>query len=161
VRRRERQVDVAGLPDRLATVEGLENGELPRALLQDAGDPVQVLRPFGRGDVRPAVVERLAGGGDRKGDVLRVRVGNVRKRLLRGRADARLELPRARLDELAADEEPVALLELDHVPRLRSRRVLEGGGDQRAILLQRGGTHGSPASPLLFLSSVWVVLSQA
>jgi hypothetical protein len=89
VRRRERQVDVAGLPDRLATVEGLENGELPRALLQDAGDPVQVLRPFGRGDVRPAVVERLAGGGDRKGDVLRIRVGNVRKRLLRGRADAR------------------------------------------------------------------------
>jgi hypothetical protein len=141
VRRRERQVDVAGLPDRLAAVEGLEHGELPRALLQDAGDPVQVLRPFAWGDVRPAVVERLARGGDRKGDVLRVRVGDVRERLLRGRADARLELPRVRLDELAADEEPVALLELDQVPRLRGRRVLEGGGDRRAVLAALDVSH--------------------
>jgi len=135
MRRSERQVDVTGLPDGLAAVKRLQYGELPRALLQDAGDPVQVLSPFARGNVRPAVVECLARGGHRKGDVLRISVGDLGERLLRGRADTRLELPRVRLDELAADEEPVALLELDHVPRLRGRRVLENGGDRRTILL--------------------------
>ncbi len=48
VRRRERQVDVARLLDRLAAVQRLEHGELARALLQDARDPEQVLRALGR-----------------------------------------------------------------------------------------------------------------
>jgi hypothetical protein len=38
VRRDERQVDVAGLLDRLAVVEGLQDGELAGALLHQPGD---------------------------------------------------------------------------------------------------------------------------
>src|SRR3712207_6917895 len=44
VRRGQRDVDVAGLADRLAVVQRLQDGELAGALLQDAGDPEQVLR---------------------------------------------------------------------------------------------------------------------
>ena len=57
VRGREREVDVAGLVDRLAAVQGLEHRELARALLDDAGDPVEVLRALGGRELRPAVVE--------------------------------------------------------------------------------------------------------
>jgi hypothetical protein len=47
VRRRERDVDVAGLLDRLAVVERLQDGELARALLQDARDAEEVLAAVG------------------------------------------------------------------------------------------------------------------
>ena len=47
VRGRERDVDVAGLLDRLAVVDRLEHRELAGALLQDPRDPVQVLGPLG------------------------------------------------------------------------------------------------------------------
>ena len=44
----ERHVDVAGLPDGLAVVERLEHGQLPGPLLEQPGDPVEVLGPLGR-----------------------------------------------------------------------------------------------------------------
>ena len=46
VGRRERHVDVARLLDRLAGVHRLEDRELARALLEDPGDPEEVLRPL-------------------------------------------------------------------------------------------------------------------
>ena len=51
VGRHEGQVDVAGLLDRLAVVDRLQHGQLARALLDGAGDAVQVLGPLRR---RPA-----------------------------------------------------------------------------------------------------------
>ncbi len=45
-----------------------------------------------------------------------------------------MELVRPRVDELTADEEAVALLELHDVARLGRGGVLEGGGDRRAVL---------------------------
>ena len=53
VRRGERDVDVAGLPDRLAVVQRLQDGELAGALLQDPGDPEQVLAAVGAGASGP------------------------------------------------------------------------------------------------------------
>ena len=54
----QRDVDVAGLLDRLAAVHRLHHGELARALLQDARDPEEVARTARRTDARPRV-ERL------------------------------------------------------------------------------------------------------
>jgi hypothetical protein len=133
VRGRERQVDVARLPDRLAAVERLEHGELARALLEDARDAKEVLRPLARPQPGPSVRVRVAGGLHGQAHVLGAGVGDLGQRLLVARRDARLELGRARLDPLAADEEAVALLEPDDVARLRRLRVFEGRGDRRAV----------------------------
>ena len=46
------------------------------------------------------------------------------KRLLGGGADRRVPLARARLDPLATDEQPVALVDGDDVTGLRSVRVV-------------------------------------
>jgi hypothetical protein len=134
VRRSERQVDVARLTNRLAAVKRLEHGELARALLQDARDSVQVLRALGGRQVGPAVLERIACRLHREAHVLRACVRHLCQRLLAGGVDARLELAGPRLDELAPDEEPIALLEPDDLARLRRRRVLERGRDGCAIL---------------------------
>ena len=53
VRGRERDVDVAGLPERLAPVDRLDDRELAGALLDQAGDPEQVLRRARAGAGRP------------------------------------------------------------------------------------------------------------
>ena len=52
VRRGEREVDVARLLDRLAAVERLRYRELPGALLEDARDPEEQLRPLRRASRR-------------------------------------------------------------------------------------------------------------
>src|SRR5829696_2237516 len=116
VRGRQRKVDVAGLLDRLPAVQRLQHRELARALLQDARNPEEVLRPL------------------RQIDVLGTGLADLREHLLGRRADGRKVLARLRLDELTADVEAVALLERDDVARLRSRRVVPAGGNRRAIL---------------------------
>ena len=67
VRSRQRDVDVARLLDRLAVVEGLEHRELAAALLQDAGDPEEVLAAVAPAEPRPRAVVRLARRRDRRG----------------------------------------------------------------------------------------------
>ena len=62
VRRGEREVDVARLLDRLAAVERLEDGELARALLQDARDRGRGISRARAGERRPAVRVGRAGG---------------------------------------------------------------------------------------------------
>ena len=124
MRSRERQVDVAAFADRLAAVEALEHGELPRALLDDPCDPEEVLGALGGRERRPAVVERGAGGLHGEVDVMLVRLGDLGERLLGRRRAGGKPLARLRVDELATDEQPVALLELDDVACLGGRRVL-------------------------------------
>src|SRR4051794_29411898 len=115
VRGRERQVDVARLLDRLAAVQRLEHGELARALLEDARDAEHVLRALGPGQRRPAVREGVARGPDGGVDLRGARLADLRKRLLvRGR-DRRVRL--RRVEPLAADEVPVALLQPHDVAR--------------------------------------------
>ena len=67
VRRGEGDVDVAGLADRLAVVQGLQDGELARALLQQPGDAEEVLAAVGRAHRAPESGERAAGGARRRG----------------------------------------------------------------------------------------------
>ena len=130
MRRGERDVDVARLADRLAAVERLGDRELARALLDETRDPEEVLRALGRRELRPAVLERVARRVDCERDVLLARERDLEERLLRRGRDGREPLLRARLDLLAADEEPVPLADLDDVARLGRRRVLplEGRG---------------------------------
>src|SRR5438874_2283364 len=77
VRGREREVDVARLPDRLAAVQRFEHRELARPLLEGAPDPEQVLRALGGRDLRPAVVERPPRGVDCSGYVLAPRLRDL------------------------------------------------------------------------------------
>ncbi len=134
VRGGERQVDVARLLDRLAAVHRLEHGELAGALLELARDPVQVLRPLAAGEIAPRLLECASGGRHRELDVLGARLGDLRERLLRRRVDGLEPSPALRLDELAADEQPVPILQVDDLRRLRRVRVLP----QRLRLLQGG-----------------------
>ena len=121
---RQRQVDVARLLDRLAAVERLGDGQLPRALLQDAGDPEQVLGALRRSQLRPPVDEGVACGPDGEVDVLGACLRHLGQHLLARRRDGGKPLPRARLDLFAPDEQAVALPELDDVARLGCGRVL-------------------------------------
>src|SRR5919201_469847 len=70
VRGGQRQVDVAGLANRLAAVQGFEHRELARAFLEDTRDPEEVLRALGGGRRRPTVLERFPRSADGEGDVL-------------------------------------------------------------------------------------------
>jgi len=136
VRRGERQVDVARLLDRLAAVHRLEHGELACALLELARDPVQVLGAFAPGELAPPILGGLARGPDGQVDVLGAGVGDLGERLL-GRGADRLEpRPALGIDELPADEQAVARIELDDVGRLGRVGVLP---DRLPLLERRRG----------------------
>ena len=85
-----RDVDVARLLDRLAVVDRLQHGELAAALLDDPGDPVEVLRALAPGHPRPDAGVGPAGGLHRGVDVGLVGLGDLGQHLLGGGAD-RLE----------------------------------------------------------------------
>ena len=139
----ERHVDVAGLADRLAAVERLGDRELAGALLQDPRDPEEVLRPLRGRDLGPAVLESVAGRLDGERDVLLPRLRDLEELLLARRGDRREPLARARLDLLAADEEAVALPDLDDVARLGGGRVLPVERDRGSRLALLDLSHQS------------------
>ena len=134
VRRGERQVDVARLLDRLAAVHRLEDGELAGALLESAGDPVEVLRPLAARQVAPPRCERVAGRGHGELNVLLAGLGHLGENLFRGRVDRGHVAPAPRLDELAPDEQAVPVLEPDDVLGFGGVRVRPRGRRGRAFL---------------------------
>jgi hypothetical protein len=142
VRGRKGEIDVARLPDRLASVERLGDCELARALLEDARDAEEVFRALRRRDVGPAVLERATGRPDRELDVLLACLCHFEELLFARGRDRREPLARPWLDLLAADEEPVALADLDDVARFGRRCVLplERSGRGHGSLLDLG--HG-------------------
>ena len=87
VRGGERDVDVARFPQWLAAVERLHDRELARALLDQAGDPEQVLGALEVLERRPL---RLGGPRalDGRGHVVRAPVSHLRYRLLGGGVDS-------------------------------------------------------------------------
>ena len=123
VRGRERHVDVARLLDRLAAVHRLEHGELAGSLLQLPRDAEDVLRALRRRERLPRG-RGVAGRVDRARHVGGVGLGDLGERLLGRRADRREPPAALRLDELAADEQAVAVLEPHDVGRLGRARVL-------------------------------------
>src|SRR2546430_4251198 len=60
----ERDVEIAGLADRLAVVQAFEHREQPRVLLDGARQRVEMTRPGMSGQRRPRA-ERVARGGHR------------------------------------------------------------------------------------------------
>ena len=104
-----------------------------RALLEDARDPVEVLRSLGTGQRRPAVLKSAAGRLDRKLHLFLGRLANLGERLLGRRADRRVGL--LRLEPLAADEVTVALAKGDDVARLGRGLVLPTDRNGRLVLL--------------------------
>jgi len=85
VRGDQRQVDVAGLADRLAVVDRLQYGQLTGALLDDPGDPVEVLGTVAAGHRAPDALVRAACGGHRRVHVCRPSRGHLGQCLLGGR----------------------------------------------------------------------------
>ena len=130
VRGGERQVDVARLLDRLAAVERLEHRELARALLEQrarSGRGTSRARPGAAPTSRPRTRSRAARDGERR----RPRRPPARPPRAAPRSAGEIVVnhsPRARLDQLAADEEAVALLERDdrRAPRARARTPTRG-----------------------------------
>ena len=123
VRGGERDVDVAGLSERLASVERLDDRELARALLDQPRDPEQVLGALEVSERRPL---RLRGPGalDGCGHVVRAPVCHLRYRLLRGGVDRR-NVPAIRwVLEVTVDEQAVPLAQPDVVGRLGCRGVV-------------------------------------
>ena len=131
-----RDVDVARLLDRLAVVDRLQDGQLAAALLDDPGDPVEVLGALAARHPAPGPRVGAAGGLDRGVDVGLVGLGDLGEHLLGGGADG-LEARAVAVDELAVDEQAVRRLDVDDAARLGGRGVLEGA---------RGVCHGDQSS---------------
>ncbi|GAA2915376.1 hypothetical protein GCM10020221_08870 [Streptomyces thioluteus] len=127
VRGDQREIGVARLLDRLAVVQRLQDGELAGALLDDAGDAEEVLGALGAGQRGP-LLEGLAGGLDRRVDVLGGRLRDLGEDLLGRRGDGLEDLAVRGLAELAVDEQPVGRRDVDDRARLGGRGVFEGHG---------------------------------
>ncbi len=126
VRRRQRDVAVARLADRLAVVEALENCELARPLLHDAGDPEEVLRTLGTGHRAPDLSLGATGRLHRPIDVFEAGGRDLREHLLGGGVLRLVGIAVDRLDKGAVDEQPVRRLQVHDGTGLRRRGVLEG-----------------------------------
>ncbi len=123
----EGHVDVAGLADGLAVVDGLQHRQLAGTLLDDARDPEQVLPAVAPGQLRPHPGVGTTGGPDGPVDVLGSGGGDLGEDLLGGRVDGLERRAVGRVDELAVDEQPVGAGDVDDGPRLRGGCVLERG----------------------------------
>src|SRR5439155_24364279 len=93
-------------------------------LLEDPGDPEEVLGPLLAREIAPSAPEGVARRLDRPIHVLGGAAGDLRQRLLgcgvHGREDAAIR----GLHLAAADEQAVAVLELDDVARFGGGRIL-------------------------------------
>ena len=125
VRRRQRQVDVARFLDRLAAVHRSParrtHAPAPAAAGRSGTGTSRARCRAGRLPAHPYAARAASTA---TVDVLRARLGDLGERLLGGRVDRGEPPPALRLDELAADEQPVAILEPDDVGRLGRGRVL-------------------------------------
>jgi hypothetical protein len=124
----EGHVDVAALADGLAVVDRLEHGQLARPLLDQAGQPVQVLAPLAGGQARPGAVVGLAGGVDGPVHVLGAGRHHLGQHLLGGGVDGLERRAVDRLDHLAVDEQAVAGGDVDDGGGLGGGGVVEHGG---------------------------------
>jgi len=145
VRRRQRDVHVTRLLDRLAVVDRLQDGELARPLLHDPGDPEEVLAPVGPRHPTPHPPVCRAGGPDGPLDVRGACLGDVGEDLLGRRVDRLEAVATGGLDELAADEEPVRGADVDDGPRLRCRGVEELGHGGAEPSLSRSSRSRGPS----------------
>ncbi len=128
MRRDERQVEIAALADRLAAVNRLEYGELARLFLEKPRDAEEVFAALRRIHRTPRLFEGAARAFHRRIEVGLARLGDQGVPPARRGIDRGEEFARLRRDELAVDEELVALLER-HRKGLRRRSVIERRGE--------------------------------
>ena len=107
VRRSQRDVEIARLFDRLAVVQGLQDGELPSAFLQDARDTEEILASLSAGQPAPRPFESRSGGPHRRLDVGLACFGDLGQGLLGGRVDGLVSRSIRSLDEVTADKQSV------------------------------------------------------
>src|SRR5690606_19996685 len=79
----QRDIDITALADRLAVIEGLEDGKEPRVLLDQAGDGIEIFAALVARKRGPGLL-RGAGGLYGFVDIGRSPVGNLRQRLVGG-----------------------------------------------------------------------------
>jgi hypothetical protein len=133
---RERHVDVARFLDRLAAIQRLRDGQRARLLLNQPGDPEDVLGPFTRRELAPDLVVGLPRRRNGAIHVVCIRLGDLAQLFFGGGVDAREPLLRVRSDELSADEEVVARRDPDVVRRLERGRILPMDRARRRTRLQ-------------------------
>src|SRR4029077_10124793 len=103
---RERDLDLARVEHGLAGAEALEPGHLVEVLLDQIAEAPDDAPALVRRHLRPrALVEGLAGRGHRQIDVPLVPLADRPDRLLVGRVDRRVALPRERPLPLPRDED--------------------------------------------------------
>ena len=122
----QRDVDVTRLADGLAVVEALQDSQLARPLLNDAGDPEEVLRPLGAGHRPPHLFLGAPGHFHGPIDVFNPRGGDLREHFLGGGILGLVDVAANRLDEGPADEKPVRRPQVHDRAGLGRRCVLEG-----------------------------------
>ena len=123
MRRRHRNVKIPTLLDRLAPIHRLRHRKLPRMILQQPRDPIQILPSFSSGHLPPnrrkSLLRRLA----RRIHIRRITQRNVRNLHLIPRIDRRKILPLLRRHKLPVDEQIITFLQL-RIRRLRRRIIL-------------------------------------
>ena len=120
VRRRHRYIEIPRFLDRLATIQRLRDGKLPRTILQQPRDAEEILRPLAARQLAPDVIVRRLRRLIRRIDIGGTRLRDLSQLVLVGRIDGVEIFPRLRGDELPVDEELVARLEF-RIGRLRRR----------------------------------------
>ena len=134
---RHRDVEIARLPDRLAAVERLGDRELPRPVLEQPRDPVEVLAALAPRQGGPGL-EGVRGGPVRGVDIRRPGERDLGKLRLVRRVDRVEGPPRAGPHEAPSDEEVIAGLELG-VGRLRRGIELPQVPEDEPGARSRGG----------------------
>ena len=104
MRCRHRYIEVPRLLDRLATIQRLRDGKLPRTILQQPRDAEEILRPLPARQLAPDVIIRRLRRLIRRIDIGGTRLRDLGQLALVGRIDGVEILPRLRCDELSVDE---------------------------------------------------------
>ncbi len=132
MRRDQGQVEIAALADRLAAVHRLEHGEFASLLLEEPGDAEKVFATLRRSHRSPCFFKGTPRAFHRRVEVGLPRLGDEGVPFARRGIDRGEILPRLRRDELAVDEELVALFQ-------RHRKGLRDGAYSSAAAKVRSG----------------------
>jgi hypothetical protein len=122
----ERDVDVTGLADGLAVVDRLQHRQFAGALLDQAGDAEEILRPVGSPHRSPDPPVRLPGRRDGGVHIGRCRLGDLGQDLLGGGVHCLAKTTINGVHEGAVDEEPIRGLDVHNRTGLRGGCVVEG-----------------------------------
>src|SRR5919106_1347406 len=104
------EIDVTRLFDRLAPVQRLQDGELPGALLDHAGNTEHELCPLSWGHRPPISLEGPAAGGGALVPPRLARLGHLGELLFGGGVDGGEVVTRLRLSHLPVDVEAISVL---------------------------------------------------